>query len=123
MENIHLTYKNRFEKGPPLCIFGLGDARSSVAETGYNITVCHERNVLSQYKVGLISYHDKPVIKDFWGQGLIIPQMTKISMMSWRSPSTTVSLKKIFSRPVSKILLYACFMMVCNNLIKPLRSS
>ena len=66
------------------------------------ISANHDRNALSQYRVGLISYHDKPVIRDFWGQGLMIPQMTKMSTTSWRSQSMAAFLKKISKSPVSK---------------------
>jgi len=71
---------------------------------GLNISVCHEKNVLSRYKVGLISYHDKPVIRDFRGQGAHNPENDKdVDEVMEITIHSRLLEKKIFSKPVSKM--------------------
>jgi hypothetical protein len=80
--NVHLDKGVNNAKAFEICMIqNLKKLRYPAAKSGED-TVIQVVFVLSQYRVELISYHDKPVIRDFWGQGLMIPQMTKVSMMS-----------------------------------------
>ena len=54
-----------------------------------------------QYRQALISYQERPAITGPWVHGLRMPQITRMSMTSWRSRDSRHSLAMAFIRPTS----------------------